>query len=133
VQQIDQHWVFAAFCGVMLLLLVRLIVRERITLQSSLAFLGLLMALMTVAIFPGAAIWLATRMGFALPSNFLFAMGIAAMALLNVFTLMTLSRVELRSITLTQELGLLEEKLDRVARAQAAAAPGHEAREHPPQ
>jgi hypothetical protein len=114
-QQIEEHWVFAGFCVAVMLLLVRLIVRERVTLQSSLALLGLLAAMLAMAIFPELLFWLAARMGFALPSNFLFAMGIAALVLLNVATLVTLSRVELRSIALTQELGLLQEKLDRVA------------------
>jgi hypothetical protein len=114
--QIEQHWVFAGFCGAMVLILVRLIVRERVTLQSSLAFLFLLVSMLVLALFPQAAFWLATRMGFALPSNFLFAMGIGALALINVATLVTLSRVELRSIALTQELALLKEKLDRLAR-----------------
>jgi hypothetical protein len=116
VEQIEQHWIFAGFCAGVVLLLVRLIVRERVTLQSSLAFLWLLVAMLLVAMFPQAAFWLAAKMGFALPSNFLFAMGIAALALINVATLVTLSRVELRSIALTQELALLEEKLDRLAR-----------------
>jgi hypothetical protein len=114
-EQIEQHWVFAGFCAAVVLLLIRLIVRERVTLQSSLAFLWLLVAMLVVAIFPRSAFWLATKMGFALPSNFLFAMGIGALALINVATLVTLSRVELRSIALTQELALLKEKLDRVA------------------
>jgi hypothetical protein len=121
--QIDQHWVFAGFCAAIMVLLVRLIARERITVQSSLAFFGLLLAMLVMALFPKLTFWLSAKMGFALPSNFLFAMGIAALALLNVATLMTLSRVELRSITLTQELGLLREKLDRLA-AQQGEPPG---------
>lgn len=125
-EQIEQHWVFAGFCAAVMLLLVRLIVRERVTLQSSLAFLWLLVALLGVAIFPQSAFWLAARMGFALPSNFLFAMGIGALALINIATLVTLSRVELRSVALTQELGLLKEKLDRVAAEAAAREPSRE-------
>jgi len=97
VEQIEQHWVFAGFCAAVMVLLVRLIVRERVTLQSSLAFLWLLVAMLVVAIYPQGAFWLAARMGFALPSNFLFAMGIGALALINIATLVTLSRVELRS------------------------------------
>jgi hypothetical protein len=123
VEQIEQHWVFAGFCLAVVLLLIRLIVRERVTLQSSLAFLWLLGAMLLVALFPQAAFWLALKMGFILPSNFLFAMGIGALALINVATLVTLSRVELRSIALTQELALLKEKLDRLAAERPGQAP----------
>src|SRR3954469_14107495 len=109
-QQIEQHWAFAAFAAAVMLLLIRLIVRERVTLQSSLTFLALLLALIAMAVFPKGVFWLAGRLGFVLPSNFLFATGIGALVLINVTVLITLSRVELRSIALTQELGLLQEK-----------------------
>jgi hypothetical protein len=111
---IDQHWMFLGFCAALMVLLVRLIVHERVTLQASLLFFSLLTAIMAVAVFPGVTAWAARTMGFVLPSNFLFAMGIGALAVLNVATLVTLSRVELRSVVLTQELGLLREKLDRL-------------------
>jgi hypothetical protein len=126
VEQIEQHWVFAGFCAAVVVLLIRLVFRERVTLQSSLAFLLLLVAMLMVAIFPQSAFWLAAKMGFALPSNFLFAMGIGALALINIATLVTLSRVELRSIALTQELGLLREKLDRLPSGGEQTAAGRE-------
>jgi hypothetical protein len=129
--EIEQHWVFAGFCAAVVVLVVRLVVRERVTLQSSLAFLGVLGAMLVVAIFPGVPVWMAAKMGFALPSNFLFAMAIGALALLNVATLVTLSRVELRSIAVTQEVGLLREKVDRLARehGQGTAREGSSAAE----
>jgi hypothetical protein len=120
--QVEQYWVLAAFCGAVMVLLLRLVVRERVTLQSSLSLSALLVALIAVALFPDVVFWVTRRLGFVLPSNLLFAMGIGALALLNVATLVTLSRVELRSIALTQELGLLREKLDRVA-TQVEASP----------
>jgi hypothetical protein len=112
--QIEQHGIFAAFCVVVLLILVRLVVHERITLQSSLALLGLLASMLTLALAPQLAFALAARLGFALPSNFLFTVGIGALVLLNVTMLVTLSRIELRSITLTQAVALFREKLERV-------------------
>ena len=66
---------------------------------------------------------IAHAMGFALPSNFFFAIAIGALALLHVHTLVTLSRTEVRSIALTQELGLLREKLDRIAREDSPGNP----------
>jgi hypothetical protein len=122
-QQVEQHWIFIGFCAAIIVLLLRLIIHERITLQSSLAFLTVLVGMMTVALFPDVTFWVARKMGFIVPSNFLFAMAIAALALLNVATLVTLSRVELRSVTLTQELGLMQERLDRLARGEREQAP----------
>jgi hypothetical protein len=90
--------------------------RERITLQGSLAYLLLLTGLSFVSAFPSATATLAGWAGFSLPSNFLFAVALAALAVLHVTALVTLSRVELRSIALTQELALVKEQLDRVAR-----------------
>jgi hypothetical protein len=119
--QFEQHWIFIGFCGALITLLVRLVMHERITLQISLFFIALLTAIMAVAVFPNLTIWVARRMGFALPSNFLFAMGIGALAVLNVATLVTLSRVEQRSIAVTQELGLLRERLDQIARDEPRA------------
>jgi len=123
-QQIEQHWVFAAFLAAVMLLLIRLVVRERVTLQSSLALLAILVAMLVMALFPERVFWLATKLGFALPSNFLFASAISALVLINVATLITLSRVELRSIALTQELGLLQEKVDRLARVERKGGDG---------
>src|SRR5262245_21383467 len=117
--EVEQHWVFAAFCAALILLLVRHIAHERITLQSSLASLALLAAMIAAALFPNITAWIGKKLGFAPPSNFLFAVGIGALAVLNIATLVTLSRVELRSIALTQELGLLREKLEGLAPAPA--------------
>lgn len=121
-QQIEQHWVFAAFAAAVMLLVIRLIVRERVTLQSSLTFLALLLAMLVMALYPQGIYWLAAKLGFVLPSNFLFATGIGALVLINVAVLVTLSRVELRSIALTQEVGLLQEKVDRLSRDQTRSS-----------
>jgi hypothetical protein len=118
---ISRYWLFATMCLALAGLLVRLVLRERVTLQASLWYLIGLAALTAFALIPGASAWVATEMGFALPSNFLFAVSIAVLALLYVTALVTLSRVELRSIVLTQELALLKEKLDRLERPQGRA------------
>jgi hypothetical protein len=113
-QQAEQYWLFAAFCCVVATLLLRLVLRERITIQSSLWVFFSLAALVVLAVVPDLTTRLAHAMGFALPSNFFFAIATGALALLHVHTLVTLSRTEARSITLTQELGILREKLDRI-------------------
>ena len=122
-QQAEQYWIFAAFCCVVATLLLRLVLRERITLQSSLWVFFSLAALVVLAVVPDLTTSIAHAMGFALPSNFFFAIAIGALALLHVHTLVTLSRTEVRSIVLTQELGLLREKLDRIAREDSPGDP----------
>lgn len=113
-QKFEQYWLFAAFCCIVIGLLLRLVLRERITLQSSLWLLLLLLGLFVLAVFPGLTSTLAHAMGFVLPSNFFFALAVSALLLSHVHTLVTLSRTELRSITLTQEIALLRERLERL-------------------
>jgi hypothetical protein len=114
-QQAEQYWLFAAFCLVVGSLLLRLVLRERITIQSSLWVFATLTGLVILAVVPDLTTTLAHAMGFTLPSNFFFAIATGALALLHVHTLVTLSRTEVRSIALTQELGLMRERLDRIA------------------
>jgi hypothetical protein len=54
-------------------------------------------------------------MGFTLPSNFFFAILIGVLVLLHVGTIIALSRLEARTIALTQELGLVQEQMSRLA------------------
>ena len=112
-EQFEHYWLFALSCLITAIAMVRLILRERLTLQGSLSYLCFLLAMAAVALFPDATRWMATRLGFVLPSNFFFATAIGALALLHLSAQITLSRVELRSIALTQELGILRERLER--------------------
>ncbi len=113
---IERYWLFTTVVLVMAALLVRLVLRERVTLQSSLSFLAILFGMVGLSLFPNFTVLLSGKLQFTLASNFIFAVGLGALGLLHVFTLITLSRVELRSVTLVQELGLLQEKLDRLSR-----------------
>jgi hypothetical protein len=110
----EQYWLFATFCLVVATLLLRLVLRDRITLQSSLWLFFLLGGLLVLAVAPNLTKEVAHAMGFVLPSNFFFALAVSALLLLHVRALVTLSRTELRSITLTQEIALLRESLERV-------------------
>lgn len=112
-QPFERYWLFAVFCLAIGLLTLRLILRERITLQGSLSLLGFLLAMGGVALFPGLTSTLAQRMGFTLPSNFFFAVSIAVLAMLYLGSQVTISRIELRTVALTQELGILREQLER--------------------
>ena len=113
---VEHYWLFAAVCALCALVMFRLVLSERITLQASLSFLVLLSLGAGMALFPGPAAWVAHRLGFELPSNFFFAASIFALALLHVHAMIMQSRVTLRSIALTQELAILQEKLERLQR-----------------
>lgn len=107
-------WIFGAVCVVIAFVLLRLVLRERITLQGSMSFLAFLVLLGAMALFPDATGQVAAALGFSSLANFFFCTAIAALAILHLRALVTLSRVQLRSITLVQELAILRERLDRV-------------------
>jgi hypothetical protein len=115
--QFERYWLVATFCLVVAVLLLRLVLRDRITLQSSMWMFFLLGGLVVLAVAPNLTAGVAHALGFALPSNFFFTLAISANLLLHVRSLVTLSRTELRSITLTQEIALLRESLERVPRS----------------
>ena len=119
---LGRYWLFAALCGGLALFILRLISRERVTLQGSLAYLTLLAGLVVAALFPGLDARIASAMGFSLVSNWFFALSIAGLSFLHLAALVQLSRVELRSIALTQQVGLLQERLDRMAAQRPAPA-----------
>ena len=112
-EKVDDYLIFALACLGIVLVLLRLLLRERITLQGSMSYLAFLSLLGVMAVFPGVTTRVAHALGFTLMSNFLFCTAIAALAVLHLRTLVTLSRVQLRSIALTQELAILSEKIDR--------------------
>jgi hypothetical protein len=112
-QGAEEYWIFAVVCAVIALVLLRLLFRERITLQGSMSYLAFLVTLGLMAVFPATTTRIANKLGFTLVSNFFFCTAIAALAVLHLRALVMLSRVHLRSIALTQELAILQEKLDR--------------------
>lgn len=116
-QVTDDYLIFALACLVIALVMLRLLFRERVTLQGSMSYLAFLAVLGLMAIFPYQTTVLARRLGFTLMSNFLFCTAIAALALLHLRSLVTISKIQLRSVTLTQELAILQEKLDRLEAA----------------
>lgn len=108
------NWVFAGVCVVIGLVLFRLIVRERVTLQGSTSYLAFLAALGAMALFPDATGYVAHALGFSTLANFFFCVAIAGLAILHLRALITVSRIQLRTVALTQELALVREKLDRL-------------------
>ena len=114
---VEPYWIFFGLCMISALFLIRMVVLEQVTLQASLSFLLVLTLGATIAVFPNGIGWIARKMGFELPANFFFSMLIAALAFLHLASLVHLSRVKLRTVTLTQELALLQEKVERGLRA----------------
>ena len=110
----ERYWIFAACCAVIVAFLVRLLLRERVALQHSLAFLLFMLGLVTAAVFPPLTTRLAQLMGFTLASNFFFATIIGVLVLLHLGTVISLSKLESRTVALTQELGLMQEQLARL-------------------
>jgi hypothetical protein len=119
---LENYWLFGVVCLAIALVLLRLLFRERITLQGSMSYLGFLVVLGAMAVFPGYTQRLAHALGFTLMSNFFFCAAIAALAILHLRALVTLSRVQLRTIVLTQELAILQEKLERSSTAETPRA-----------
>lgn len=111
---VEQYWIFVAACLVVIGFLVRLLLRERVSLQHSLAFLVFMLGVVVMALFPSVTVRLGGLLGFDLPSNFFFALLIGVLILLHVGTVIALSRLEARTIVLTQELGLMQEQLSKL-------------------
>ena len=112
---VGQYWLFAAFCLCVTLVMFRLILRERMLLQGSLSFFFVLGLLIFAALFPDVTNALSMAMGFSLTSNFFFAIGIGGLGVVHLTTLAALARYEQRSTTLTQELALLREQVERLS------------------
>lgn len=112
---LERYWIFAGVCAFVALLILRLVLRERLTLQGSLAYLTALGSLALLAVVPELGTWIAVRMGFALASNFVFAAAIAGLAVLHLLALIAISRLELRSVALVQEVAILRSEIEQLS------------------
>jgi hypothetical protein len=123
-----RYWLFAAVCLIVAVVLLRLVFRERLMLQGSLSYLSFVAIIGLMALFPYQTTLIARRMGFELLSNFFFAISIGVLALLHLRALVTVSKVHMRSVALTQELAIVQERLDRaLAERQAPRGSGETA------
>lgn len=117
---LERYWVFSVVCLAVAAVMVRLVLRERLQLKGSISYLSFLLVMGAMTVLPGPTARLAAALGFTLLSNFLFAVTLGLLSLLHLRALVSLSRVELRSVALTQELAILQE---RVQRLEARAPP----------
>lgn len=110
---LTRYWAFGLVCVAYTLFLLRQLVKNRVTLQNALAFVMTFVFFGSVAVllpyFPG----LVRRLGFELQSNLIFLLALGALTFLQLLTLVALSRAEIRTVTLTQEVALLREELVR--------------------
>jgi len=110
----ERYALFAAVCVGYALTVLWLVFRRRLQLQSSLVYLFLIAAfagaIVLVTYVPGVV----TALGFALPSNLLFACAIGILGLLHLIGLINVSRLEVRSTTMVQEIALLQQQLDKL-------------------
>ena len=82
-------------------------------LQGSVSYLSFLGIIAIMAGFPEQTMHLARAMGFTLLSNFFFAVSVGVLALLHLRALLTISKVHMRTVALTQELAIVQERLER--------------------
>jgi hypothetical protein len=82
-------------------------------LQGSLSYVAFLGIIGLMAVFPETSARIAHAMGFSLLSNFFFSVAIGLLALLHLRALVTTSKVHMRTVALTQELAIVQEKLER--------------------
>lgn len=111
----ERYGLFGAICFVYAVAVVWLLFRRRVTLQSSLTFLMVLLLLGGSFILLQMAPALVAILGFTLPANLFFSAAIGTLAFLHLTSLMAMSRLEQRSITLVQEVALLQEQVSQLA------------------
>jgi hypothetical protein len=111
---LERYGVFSAVCFVYAVAILWMLFRRRITLQSSLTYLTLMVGLGMGFVVLRYVPDLVTLFGFALPSNLFFSVAIATLAYLHLSGLVAMSRVEERSTALVQEVALLQEQIDRL-------------------
>jgi hypothetical protein len=108
-----QYWIFALLCLAVAILILRLILRERLTLQGSMSYLAFLALFGGMGAFPSLTKTLANSLGFTLLSNFIFSVALGLLALLHLRALLSISRLNMLAVRLTQELAIVTERLER--------------------
>ncbi|RHP35168.1 DUF2304 domain-containing protein [Lachnotalea sp. AF33-28] len=103
--------------AVALAAIVNMIRRGKIDLRYALPWLALGMCLLILDIFPGIPGWLARLMGIELPINMLFFFGFCFSLIIIFLLTMSLSRMTVKIKQLSQELALLEKRVENQERS----------------
>lgn len=101
------------FCLALALLVIHLVAKERMLLKYSLTWLFLALALLACALAPGIIFKLATLLGFATASNFIFFAGLFCLLVIALSLSVIASRQALCIKSLTQRIALLEYEVRR--------------------
>ncbi|MCG5053916.1 MAG: DUF2304 family protein [Myxococcales bacterium] len=115
--ELERYAAFGAICIGFALLILYLVFKRRLALQASLLFLLLMLGLGAGFFLLHFAPEIVSILGFTLPANLLFSVGLGTLTFVHLLSLISLSRLERRSITLTQDLALLQEKVERLSRS----------------
>jgi hypothetical protein len=100
---------------------------RRQRLREKYAVFWALVAVLTliVAAFPGVLTWTSGLLGVAVPANLLFFMASMLLLVVTVQHSSELGRLEDRTRTLAEEVGLLRLELDRIRRGEVGAVAAH--------
>ncbi len=118
-ENLERYGLFSAICFLYATAILWLLFRRRLTLQSSLLYLMLMVGMGFGFVLLHYVPNLVGLLGFTLPANLFFSAAIGLLAFLHLMGLMSMSRLEQRSITLVQELALLQEQITQLRRSDA--------------
>ena len=102
------------FSSLGLILLTNLVKRYRLELKYALLWISITILFVVLAIFPTIIDFTADIMGIKTPVNALYLLGIISLLMISFSLTISLSRTSNRIKYLTQELGLVRQKMDVV-------------------
>jgi hypothetical protein len=112
-----------AMAVAILVTLFEMLRRHRLREKYALIWFLIALAAVIVAVFPGLLVWATDLLGLSLPSNLLFFVASVVLLLLTLQHSYELGRLEERTRTLAEEVGLLRLELQRATGENDAEAP----------
>ena len=107
--------IILAILGLLLLIyIIRLVSSKRLLLSYSLLWVFLAVIITLCALFPTPIYWLADAIGIALPSNFIFIIGIICLLVICLSLSVIARKQNAYSKTLVQEVALLRKEVDAI-------------------
>jgi hypothetical protein len=108
----EARWVGALAASVVIVTVLRLIVRGRMSVRYASLWLVVSVAVGVLAFVPGLLDRVAELLGFAVPANLLFTAGLLLLALVTLHLGMAASTLERRTQRLAEEIALLTQERD---------------------
>ncbi|MBO7657041.1 DUF2304 domain-containing protein [Candidatus Saccharibacteria bacterium] len=103
----------ATAAAILLIIIIASIVRSRLSIRNSIAWLLLPIAFIVIAIFPGPLQSFANWLGFEQLSNFIFLVIIALLILICFFLTVSNSKQQDQITKLNQEISILKHRKDK--------------------